>query len=238
MRRFFSMIALAALTMGAVNAQTADQIAANYVKAIGGATKWKAVKSSKVDLTLNTQGVDLKGTVISDNKNRNRVEVTLNGANIVQAYDGETVWWINPFQGINSPAKMPEQAAKDMKEQEFLDGLIDYKMRGSTLTLEGEETIESTTCHKLKLVRKSGRESILFIDKETNLLFMTRTKSSAQGFEEILDTFNSGYETVNGLTAPTKRVVKSAGVVQRTFTFDNVEYNVEVTDEIFAYPGN
>lgn len=229
---------LALLAVGVAQAQSADQVASNYVNAIGGAAKWKALKSSKQVINLNTQGFDIAGVITSDAQNRTRAELDLNGAKIVQAYDGSTAWWINPFQGVTAPAKMPEQVAKEVRDQEFLNDLIDYKKRGSTLTLEGEETVEGTACYKLKLVKKSATEIFYFVNKETNLMFMTRTTSEAQGFKQTVDSFFSGYEEVNGLMAPTKVVAKSAGVVQRTTTVKSVEYNVAVSDDIFAFPGN
>ena len=238
MKKILSIAQLALLTMGVANAQTADAIAKKYVEAIGGAAKWKAVKSMKQTINISTQGIDIPGTIVSDAKNRARVDVTAMGSKIVQAKDGITAWWINPFQGATQAAKMPAAVAKEFLAQEFLDNIIDWKKRGSTLTLDGEEKVGDKDCFKLKLVRKDQSEVFYFIAKDNYTLVMSRAKSSAQGTEQTVDTLFSDYEDFGGLLIAKKIVNKTGGAVRETTTIQAVELNVEVTDDMFAFPGN
>lgn len=238
MRKILSMALLAFLTLGVAQAQTAESIARKYTDAIGGAANWKALKSVKQSIVLNTQGIDISGTVVVDASNRTRVDMTAMGTKIVQAHDGTTAWWINPFGGATQPTKMPAAEGKEFLAEEFLDKMIDWKKRGSTLTLLGEQTVSDRDCYKLKLVTKDQVETLYFIDKETSLLTMTRATSNAQGFKQTVESYYSDYAKEGNVMIAKKVTTKIGGVVARTTTVNSTEFNVATSDDMFAFPGN
>lgn len=234
MRKLLSMAVLAIFTLSMAQAQTADEVISKYVSAIGGAAKWKAVKSQKSDITVNQMGMDLNGVITGDDKNRQRLEIEFQGMKMIQAYDGTTAWGINGFMGQTSASKLPEAEADAMKKTEFLDEMIDYKKRGFTATLEGEETIEGTACYVVKMTKKDGSEKMHYFDKETGL--KTAEMEMVNG-QELL-TVMEEYEEQDGLVSPSKITQKSGGAVVVSITINNTERNIAVTDDLFAYPGN
>lgn len=233
MRKTISILILAVMAMGTVSAQTADEIARKYVEAIGGAKKWKALKSRKMTFDLSMQGITLSGTMVGDAKGRERTDISFNGMNIIQAYDGTNAWAVSPPEGITTPTKLSGPQAEALADVEFLDEFIDYKSRGFAITLEGEETFGDKTYHKIKLVKKEGKEEFYFFDKETNLLKVKRET----GLQGLTDTHYSDYQDVDGLKVPMKFEVKSGGATMQSISVKNVELNVEAKDDFFAFPG-
>src|SRR5215469_7051869 len=113
MRRFLLAIAVAAVCAASASAQTADEIVAKYIKAVGGMDKIQAVK------TLRRTGKIVAGggfeiPTVQENKRPNmfRQEISLQGLTGVTAFDGKTGWKIQPFQGKKDPEPLGEEEMK------------------------------------------------------------------------------------------------------------------------------
>ncbi|MBK6948702.1 MAG: hypothetical protein IPH16_12200 [Haliscomenobacter sp.] len=117
-KRLF-LFAILAAGVFAANAQTADEIVAKYFDVTGGIDKWRALKTTKMTGTMSAQGMDFSAIMFNAPPNKMRVDVSIMGQNLVQAYDGTTAWWINPFQGSAEAQVMPDEMAAPMKEQEI-----------------------------------------------------------------------------------------------------------------------
>lgn len=235
MKKFLSLMFIGLMTLSIAQAQTADKVAQDYVKAIGGTAKWKALKSRKMTMTMTTQGIQLPGSIINDAKNRQRAEFNFNGMKIVQAYDGETAWAISPPQGMTTPTKLTGAEAEALKNGEFLNDFIDYAKRGSKLELKGDEELEGKTYTRVDLTTKSGTVKNYYFDKETNLAIAV---SEQNGLGQVATTMMEDYQEVDGLMVPMKLSVKVGGVLLQLITISKVEHNVSLTDDLFAFPGN
>lgn len=220
------------MAVGTISAQTADGIAKKYVEAIGGASKRKAVKNRRYTISLAQSGVEIPGVILGDNGNRQRLELNFSGMQMVQAYDGTTPWTINQFQGVNEPIKLEGEEAKQLSETQFLDEFIDYKKRGFTISYEGEQTVEGTESYKVKLTKKSGTETFHFFSKESGL--QIAQSSMGQGQETM--TYFGDYKESEGLKYPSTISVKT-GPGPYTITIVKAEYNVEIGDDAFTFPG-
>lgn len=225
---------LAVMAMGTLSAQTADEVAKKYVAAIGGAKKWKAIKTRKMTFNLQTQGMTLTGTVVGDSDNRERTDIAFNGMSIVQAYDGTTAWVLSPPQGITTPTKLTGAQADEQANKEFLDEMIDYKSRGFVISLEADETVGDKAYTKIKMVKEGGKEEFYLFDKETNLLMVKRET----GLQGTVDTHYSDYSEVEGVVTAMTFEVKSGGFTVQKVEVTKMEINVPVTDDLFVFPGN
>lgn len=225
---------LALFTVGVSNAQTADAIAKKYVEAIGGAATWKALKSQKLNVTLNQGGVQIPGYIVNDQKDRQRLELEFQGNKIINAYDGTTAWQVNPFAGISNPTKIEGDQAKGMTESKFLSEYIDYKKRGYELNYEGEEDFEGKSCHKIKMTLPSGTVKYHYFDKDSGLRMGEQQTTSGQTVTGVY----SDYKEFEGRMIATKITQKVGGATQFFLTVNSVEFNPEVKDEMFAFPGN
>ena len=93
----------AAMYGTSASAQTADELIAKHVEALGGANPLAAIKSLQFEGQLRFPGdfeLGYKETRARQaNGTATRVDATLQGLTIVQAYDGTSGWRINPLQG-------------------------------------------------------------------------------------------------------------------------------------------
>ncbi len=221
----------------AVQAQTADEIIAKSFVTLGGADKWKALKTTKSEAKMAMMGFEFAGTMYNAEPNKMRVEIDVMGQKIIQCYDGSTAWWINPLQVGPDAQVMPEEMAESVKNQEFQSPLLDYASKGNKVTFEGKETIDGTECHKIKLVKKDGNEEFYFFDTENFVPVMVRaaikTGPTAGQFSE---TFMSDYQEVSGLMFPFFLETKVAGQSVQKVTLSKVTLNEEMKDDMFLFP--
>ena len=92
-------------------AQTADEIVAKHIEAMGGADKWKAVKAMEMNNKFTVQGMDIASkTVIVSGKSL-RTDISVMGQEIISAIDGETGWAQQPAMmgGTGEPEDMPQR---------------------------------------------------------------------------------------------------------------------------------
>jgi len=154
--RFAKVVALlcvASVLCLPVFGQTVDEILAKNFAARGGLEKIRATQSYKMTGKMVVQGMELPFTLLSARPDLMRMDMTLQGKSMVQAYDGETAWMINPMAGGDAE-KLPEDQTKSFREQGEFDGpLVDYKTKGHTVELIGKEEIEGTEAYKLKVTR-------------------------------------------------------------------------------------
>jgi outer membrane lipoprotein-sorting protein len=235
-KRFFLFAFILAGALS-VNAQTADEILAKYFENTGGLEKWISLKSSKMAGMMAMQGMEFPGTVYAALPNKQRVEVNVMGKAIVQAYDGETAWWINPFMGGEDPQKMPDEMAEEMTRQEFQSDFINYKEKGHAVELEGTEEVEGAEAFKIKLTKKSGDVEYHYFDSEYYVPIMMKTtvkSGPAQG--QMAETYMSDYQEVDGMMFPFFIESKVNGQSFQKITIDTISVNEEYEDVFFAFP--
>jgi outer membrane lipoprotein-sorting protein len=235
MKRALSAFLVAMLVTFSAKAQspTAEKIVDRYIEAIGGAKKWKALRSMRLTVTLRTQGIDLPGEVYATADGKQRMEFTYSGMKMIRAYDGTTAWTLDQFSGMTAPVKLEGDEAADLVDEEFLDEFIDYKKNGAVISYLGKEEYEGLHYHKVSKKEKGGEEAVFLFDEETGLLLLKRETTDGQQIE----TQYQDYTEVDGLTMPMKVIGKSGGQILQSFIVTNAELDIEVASEMFAFPG-
>src|SRR5579862_2788891 len=116
MRLFAAVVLLAAAS--SAFAYTADELAAKNVAAKGGADKLAALQSLRLSgkILVNGDTLQLGYVATVARPDSVRIEATLQGLTLVQAYDGTQGWKINPFQGRKDAEKMTADDAKELSE--------------------------------------------------------------------------------------------------------------------------
>lgn len=233
-------ILAAVLIFTSALAQSVDEIIAKHVKALGGKEKMAAIKSLKFSgkMAIPAMGFEAEITRQSKRPNSLRMDISMQGQNIVQAYDGTNAWQINPMMGSVEPQKMPESQAKAMVQQSDMDGeLVDYKKKGHQLELVGKEDLEGTEVYKLKCTPKTGNLFYSFIDSEHFLEIKRTTKTQGPGGNEVeTESYFSDYKPVEGLMKPHAITIKNAMQGAFEISFTNVEVNIDIDDSVFSMP--
>ena len=165
-------------------AQTAEEIVAKHITAIGGADNWKKINNMRQEATLSVQGMDIPVVITALHNKATKQEYTVMGMTGYSLITSEGGWNFNPMQGQTKPEPITQDELKYGKDNLDLQGdFVDYKAKGHTIQLMDKEDIEGVECLKIKLTRKSGNESIFFFDPKTYYILRTSSKMSANGQE-------------------------------------------------------
>ena len=217
-------------------AQTVDEIIAKNIEALGGYKKWKSVETIKMTGKVQVQGLDMPFVRYAKRPNLVRIEATMQGQTMVQAYDGKTAWWIFPFMGSTEPQKMPTEQAEEIIDQSDFDGpLFDYQKKGNKVELLGKEDVEGTDAYKLKITLKNGRIIYSYLDSEYFLEIRQVTKRKRQDAELEIETILGDYKEVGGFMLPHSMDV-TAGPQKTHIAIETVEFNAAVDDSLFKMP--
>jgi hypothetical protein len=229
-KQLISVLCLVLLAAGLVHAQTAQEILDKAIQAKGGA-KLNDLKSVKMEGTLNAMGMDIPTKMVAINKRGLRTEIEVMGQNIIMAIDGAKGWTINPLQGGDAAADLPEDQVKALSGQMDLSGLASFKTEG-TVELLGKEG----DAYKIKMVSKDGSTVINFFDATTYNIVKTIVTVELQGQKADVETKYSNYKMVDGVSFPFTIETSNPQAGQITYNFTKIEVNPTIDEKIFAKP--
>ena len=225
------LVATFALTTLNVAAQTADEIIAKNVEAMGGVSKIASLKTVKKSGSLSMQGMDIPMVFTVSQMKGFRVDVEVMGTSNYQIVTPEKAFMFFPIQQMTEPKEMDAETVKGMQSALDIQGaLVNYKEKGSSVEFAGNEKVDGADTYKLKVTSKSGKTAFYFIDVKSNRLTKTTAKAAGpDGVEMNVETTYSnykqnadGYWFAYGTTTPQGPVV-----------FDKIESNVAVDENIF-----
>jgi outer membrane lipoprotein-sorting protein len=244
MRRTLTLVtaAMAALLLipAAAGAQTLDDIIAMNLKAKGGIDKIRATStvrmtghvSAKGDASAEPKAVTI--TMLAKRPNMMRREQTVDGEQIVSAFDGTTLWMA---RGTMPPQAAPgPQAAYARQDAEFDSVFVDYKEKGHTITLVGSEKREGKDMFHLKVTKKGGPPQDYYLDARTALEQVIAVTVSQGGKPNTITTELSDYREVDGRMIPFVIRQLVNGTLTASTTIDKVEFNVPADDSLFKMP--
>ena len=231
----FILLATSAVTF----AQTADEIVAKHIEAIGGADKWKAVKAMEMNNKFTVQGMDIASkTVIVSGKSL-RTDISVMGQEIISAIDGETGWAQQPAMmgGTGEPEDMPGALIKESRKQVYLGGsLLNYKDNGATIELVGKEKLEGVDVYHLKMIEKGGDVTNLFVSTANYYVLKSAGKRNIQGKEIDAEVNFSNFKQIEGLTFPYTMETASPMGGMITIETDSIKLNPKIDESIFKKP--
>jgi hypothetical protein len=221
---------------------TVDELVAKNIEAKGGATALSNLQTLKSTgkLLVPIQGqVELGYVETKKRPDEVRIEASIQGMTQIQAYDGKEGWKVSPFFGRRDPEHMSADDVKALIEDTELGGpLADWKAKGSTVEYLGTEDVDGTPAHKLKVVRKNGDVSFVYLDPDHFLEIRIVTERMRHGAHEEVETDLGDYEKAGGVFVPTSIEVGRKGAADKQkIVIDKVEANVPVDDAIFHFPG-
>jgi hypothetical protein len=235
----------AALTVPAGFAQnenqaTVDQLVSKNIEAKGGADALNALQSLRLSGKMLIQQGQIQLAYLQTKKRPSEVrsEGTIQGMTQIEAYDGKEGWRVSPFFGRRDPERMSADDLKSLQEQAEIDGpLVDWKAKGSTVEYLGTEEVDGTLAHKLKVVRKNGDVSFVYLDPDHFLEFRILTQRTRHGAYEEVETDLGDYEKAAGVFVPTSiESGRKGDPDKRKIIIDKVEANVPVDDSTFHFP--
>jgi hypothetical protein len=231
---FYALTLLSSTTAGA---QTLDAILAKNYRAHGGLARIKSKETVHIKGRMVMQGVEFPLNVYGKRPSFYRSELTVRGHKIVQGYDGQSGWMINPMWGSKDPIDMPADELISIKEQADMDGfLIDWKAKGHKLKLIGKEDVDGTDAYHIEVTTKEGDLRHIYIDVDSYLQIQQKGKYPAQGNEVEIIASMGDYRMVDSLMIPFSTEVNVNGKTLQQVLLDTIEYNVPISDSLFERP--
>lgn len=245
-RPYLLLAAAALLALPTLHAQspsptpTVDDLVAKNLKAKGGAEALNAIQTIRFEGRMLVNQGQLELTYVQTKKRPGKVrsDATLQGMALVQAYDNSSGWKVMPFQGRKDPEKMSGDEAKSLVEDAEIGGpLENWKADGKTVTYLGTEDVEGTAAHKLKVVRKNGDITYVYLDPDYFLEIREVSQRTEQGAKVEVETDFGDYEKVNGVYFPFAIESGNKGSTDKQkIVIEKAEANIPVDDAIFAFP--
>jgi len=241
MRKKFMPVVVALLVAGSLAApaqgQTAKDVLAKMIDAMGGRQAIAAVKDSTLSGTFEFVSMGMSGamTVYAKEPNKVRVDIELMGMVITQAYDGQVAWFVNPQTG--GTEEMPAAQASEMQRRGMgNDMLLNPEKVGVTYTLKDRETVENKEYIVLEQKYADGYTAKLYIDPATYLVMRQRGKGQnpMTQAEADTDTVISDYRPVNGIKMAFSSVTFQDGAEMMRITFAKVVCNTGLEDSFFV----
>lgn len=235
------------LSASFVSAQSVDEIIDAYFENTGGFDNWGNVEGIKINAKVNQNGVEIPVEIVQMADGRQYTKVSIQGNSLMQGvFDGETLW--NTHFATMSAEKADAESTANTKldANDFPDSFYNYKDKGYTAELVGNETIEGAETFKIKLTKEKkmvdGEEvdDILYYYFDTEAMIPIAQESvvlqgPAKGSTQIV-TF-SDYQEVDGLYFAFSLTQGVKGGQSQPIIVESIAVNPEVSEADFAFPG-
>jgi outer membrane lipoprotein-sorting protein len=232
---FFTLTVLLSLTFA--KAQSADDIIAKHIDAIGGKDKVAQVTSMYVESNTNIMNMDAATKTYVINGKGYRTESNINGQNLIQVITDKGGWTINPFTGTSAATPMSDDDYQPRADEIFaLDPLINYAANGSKVVLAGQEKVGDVNAYKLQLTNKYNKETDYFVDPSTWYIIKAVTTANVMGQPTTITTTLSNFQKTDfGVVIPYS-INTDFGQGSLTVTVQKVEVNKQIDPTIFDMP--
>jgi outer membrane lipoprotein-sorting protein len=214
-----------------LNAQTLEEIVKKY-SAANKLDKLTTFSTIKITGKTSAMGQEMAVELWMKNPNKLKSVTTVQGQAIVQAFDGEKGYMINPMMGSSDPIEMSSEQVKQTLNSNLFQNPMATYLKNGQLVLEGEEKVNEKPAFKVKANLDGGNATYMFIDKESFLVIKTSATMSQGGQTFSMESYPSNYAETNGIFLPMKTTI-SMGAMEMVTTFEKVEVNIPMEDSIF-----
>ena len=226
-------------------AQTADELVAKNLAARGGADQLAAIHTIVSRGELRFPG-DFK-LAYRETRSRLggkpddcavRVEASLQGLTLIQAYDGTAGWRVNPFEGRKDAERMGADETRELADDGSIDGaLLAARAKGSQVDYLGREDIDGTDAYKLRVTQPDGTVFTYWLDPDALLEIKMLERRTIRGAEKETETDLGDYERVGGVYFPFSITTGPKDSTDKeVIPIASAEANVPVGPDTFAMP--
>ena len=208
---------------------TADKVIDNYLSAIGGKDKLKAVKNVMTKMSASVMGQSMEIEITKAAPNKMRTEVKM-GGNVVQKiiFDGQK----GKMSGMGGEQVVEGDKAKEMAFQSVIFEELMYKELGAETKLSAVENIEGKDAYGVE-VTVNGTTSTRYYDAETGYLVrVSKTVEGPQGAMTMSQDY-SDYKEYGGIMFPSSGKQPLNAQMKMDLTVTEVVVNGQLSDDLF-----
>lgn len=230
MKKFILTFALlSAVTM--LTAQSLNEIVKNFTVA-NKLDKISSLQSIKLTGNMSMMGMDMPMVIYMKNPNKIKSVATIGGQEMIQVFDGEKGYMINPMTGSATPVELGPEEARQLLRSNVFQNYLDTYLKNNQLTLEGVEDVNGKPAFKIKADIEGGNVIRIFIDKNSYLIVKTLADIRQGGTAISLESVPSDYTETNGVILPMTTTTSAAGM-QFVYKYTEVKVNEPMDDAIF-----
>jgi len=220
-----------------INAQTADEIIAKHIDAIGGKVKLAQINSVYIESTTEAMGNESPTKTYIINGKDYRNESDFGGQSMVQVITDKSGWSIMPFGGSSEPTAMSDEDYKSAADAIYAgDPLINYAVNSGKVELQGQEKINDVNAYKIKYTNKYGTEITFYVAPSTWYIIKSVKQGNMMGQPVTVTTTYSNYQKTDfGMLMPYTINVDTEQF-QMKMTTNKVEVNKDINPKIFDMP--
>jgi outer membrane lipoprotein-sorting protein len=219
------------LAVVSLNAQSLEDIISKYTVA-NKLDKISNFKTIRISAKTAVMGMDMPMEIWMKNPNKFKSVTSFNGQDIIQVFDGEKGYMVNPMAGSSEPVEMTADQLKDIAKSNIFNNYVAQYLKDGKLTLEGEDNVNGKPVFKIKAKLDGGNSATMFIDKSTYLILKTVADVNQGGMAVSMESFPTDYTETNGILLPMKTSISASGMEIVT-TFTKVEVDVPIEDSVF-----
>jgi outer membrane lipoprotein-sorting protein len=214
-----------------INAQSLEDIINKYTVA-NKLDKISEFKTIKITAKTSMMGMEMPMVIWMKNPNKIKTVTSFNGQDIIQAFDGEKGYMINPMAGSSDAVEMTAEQIKDVVRNNIFQNYMVNYLKNGKLALEGEDNVNGKPAFKVKADLDDTNKAYMYIDKSSFLLLKTVADVSQGGMAVTVESYPTDYTETNGVLLPMKTTTTASGMEIVT-TFTKVEVDIPIEDSIF-----
>ena len=214
-----------------VNAQSLEDIIGKYTVA-NKLDKISNFKTIKISAKTSVMGMDMPMEMWMKNPNKFKSVTSFNGQDIVQVFDGEKGYMVNPMAGSTDPVEMTSDQLKEIARNNMFNNYMAQYLKDGKLSLAGEDAVNGKPAFKVKADLGNGNSAVMYIDTSSYLLTKTVADVNQGGMAITVESYPSDYTDTNGIMLPMKTTTSASGMDIVT-TFTKVEVDVPMEDTVF-----
>jgi hypothetical protein len=198
-----------------INAQSLEEIVKKY-SAANKLDQLAGKQTIKITASMSMMGMDMPMELWMKKPNKIKTVTNMGGQEMIQVFDGEKGYSVNPMAGSTEPVEMTAQQVADIQRNNIF------------------QSVNGKPAFKIKTTLGSGTTANLFIDKESYLLVKTTTDVNQGGMAMTVEAVPSEYADNNGIFLPMKTTTTVGGMdMQIVTTFNKVEVDIPIDDSVF-----
>jgi hypothetical protein len=224
-----------------LRAQSADDIAAKSIEAMGGAANFASIESIRMQGRMRFgQGAFFPFSLVARRPNVFRLELTVGPDHVAQAYDGSIGWQSVSGEHKQAPTALTGESLSHLIDQaaNVIGGpLLDREKRRNQVKLLDREMVNGVDCYHLKITLATGDTREVFIDPSNFLETREEFPAKLNGKASTIQLSVGNYRRFGAILVACLFVTREKGKEDsQRMEIDSVEINPSVDDSIFKMP--
>jgi len=219
-------------------AQEVDEIIAKHIEAHGGADAWNAVQSMKISGRFAAFSVEEDFFALKTKGGAYYSELFLGQHKVIEAFDGQTGWTIDPWQDFVFPRELNKREVNVFQQKaEFFTPFYNYKEKGIEVELIGKQDVDGIDVFAIKLTRPDGNIETWYLDANTFLEYKYESNWVDFAYSAPAECYFDDFRTVKGLVIP-YFIERTFFQRDRILQIENIDFNPKVDKNMFKMPRN